>query len=155
MSAHPRALVALSALALLTPAATHAQETEIQALRREMQEMRRDYETRLQQMEQRLEAATRTQAQVPVRPQGAAPTTTAQTTAPPSTTPAPSSAPATTASVTGGILGTPPSGADAPAYAPTTSGFRTPQAAASSANSFNPAYDIPGRFWYVSYMQRF
>jgi hypothetical protein len=149
MSLHLRALVALSALALMTPAATHAQETEIQALRREMQEMRRDYEARLQQMEQRLEAATRAQAQPPAQSPGAAPVTTARTAAPPTpTSPASAPAPATTASVTGGILGTPPTGAEGPAYAPTTSAFRTPQAAASSANSFNPAIGaiLDGKF---------
>jgi hypothetical protein len=133
MSARSRALVALSATALMAPTLAHAQETDIQALRREMQEMRRDYETRLKQMEQRLDAATRAQPAAQSQPAPAA---------------QPAPVPATTASSTGGLLGTPPTGADAPAYAPPTSAFRSPQAAASSANAFNPAIGaiLDGKF---------
>ena len=137
MSTHPRALVALSALAVIAPLAAHAQETEIQALRREMQEMRRDYEARLKQMEQRLEAATRASPTAPT--QSAAPAPATATATPPPPPPQPPAPDPTAISAAGGLLGTPPTGAEAPAYAPPTSAFRTPQAAASSANAFNPA----------------
>jgi len=33
--------------------------------------------------------------------------------------------------------------------------IRLPPVAYSAANSFFPDYDLPGRFWYASYRQRF
>ena len=122
MSVQLRALIALSAAALLSPPLAHAQESDVQALRREMQEMRRDYETRMKQMEDRLQAASRPPAQ-----------------ATPTPSPAPTGAPAPAGSGLGGLVGTPPTDSGTPAYAPVTSGFRTPGAAASSGAAFNPA----------------
>jgi hypothetical protein len=135
MSVRSRALVALSASALMAPSLVHAQETDIQALRREMQEMRRDYETRLRQMEDKLEAATAAQVQPSAGPQAPAPASTAESI--PASTPKGTAPPQAAANSSGGLLSSPPTDSGA-AYAPVTSAFRTPQAA-TSANSFNPA----------------
>jgi hypothetical protein len=133
MSVTHRAVIALSTAALLSPPAL-AQESDIQALRREMQEMRRDYETRLKQMEDRLQAATRP---APAAPQPGAPL------------PAPAQTQAQGGP--GGLVSTPPTDSMRPAYQPLVSGYRTPQQATSGA-AFNPAIGavLQGQFNYQS-----